>query len=225
MKKVFIDTFCGQEVLTTIWDGNPCWFASKIAEILDYDDPSKAIAYCLKVEEFDVGIDYEILSGTKLKEFKSLLKENDVDIESLKYVSKLIIFYEDGLFGFLQFSHKPIGAKLRKWVRAEVKPKIMSELGLRENVRTLSNDSKVVDNTLSLVEGKSITIDRLNNDLESNEFDIDKFQRLRLATESAKMIKGLLDDVDTDSICKLAVIKALFLESGINLPIYFNKKD
>ena len=57
---------------------------------------------------------------------------------------------EDGLFGFLQFSHKPIGAKLRKWVRVEVKPRIMSEL---------------------------------------------------------------------------AVVKALFSESGIELPIYFNKKD
>ncbi|MGL4656070.1 MAG: BRO-N domain-containing protein [Sarcina sp.] len=137
MKRVFIDIFCGIEVYTVLWGGKPCWFATKIAETLDYDDPSKAISYCLKVEEFDIGIDYDVLTGKELREFKDILKENNID--DFKYISKLIIFYEDGLFGFLQFSHKPIGAKLRKWIRKEVKPRIKEELRVRENTIPLIN--------------------------------------------------------------------------------------
>ena len=222
MEEVFVDEFCGHKVLTTIWRGKPCWLAVQVATIIGYEEASKGIAYCLKVEEFEVGIEHDVLSGDDLKGFKSILKRYDVDF--LKYTPKVVIFYEDGLFGFLQFSHKPIGAKFRKWIRKEVKPKLKKILGFND-----SNEKKgletIADKNTNLDSFKEVGLTHLNYQGENNEFDIDKFQRLRLATESAKMIKGLLDDVDTDSICKLAVIKALFLESGINLPIYFNKKD
>ena len=224
MKKVFIDNFCGQEVLTIIWRGKSCWFANRVAEILEYDDSSKAITYCLKVEEFDVGIDYDILSGDDLKEFKSILKESNIN--NLKYASKIIIFYEDGLFGFLQFSHKPIGAKFRKWIRKEVKPKIIKKIGDGKSSISLCSDgeNESIGNNLNVAYGKYIEVDKLNSNYNSSDFDVDKFQRLRLANESAKLLKELLDDVDTDSICKLAVIKTLFSEAGIELPIYFNKE-
>ncbi|MGL5577346.1 MAG: BRO-N domain-containing protein [Sarcina sp.] len=220
--EVFIDEFCGQKVLTIIYDGRVCWLAIQMATILQYEEPSKAISYCIKNEEFDKGIDYDILSGTKLKEFKNAFKNYDDEI--LKFVPKVIIFYEDGLFGFLQFSHKPLGSKLRKWIRKEVKPRLLKEYGLLETTSTSYIDEKI-NTKLNIVDAKDLELDKLNKTIENNDFDVDKFQRLRMANESAKLLKGLLDDVDTDSVCKLAVIKTLFSEAGINLPIYFNKKN
>ncbi|MGL4453006.1 MAG: BRO-N domain-containing protein [Sarcina sp.] len=225
--EVFVDEFYGQKVLTVICEGRVCWLAVQMATVLEYDEPSKAISYCLKVEEFEKGIEYDVLSGAKLKDFKNALKEYDDEI--LKFVPKVVIFYEEGLFGFLQFSHKPIGAKLRKWIRKEVKPKIMKRLGGKENYLLNSDINSDSDNTynnkMNLIEGKYIEVDKLNNNLDKNDFDIDKFQRLRIVSDTAKMLKSLLDDVDTDSICKLAVIKTLFSEVGIELPIYFNKQE
>ena len=162
----------------------------------------------------------------KLK--KSLKKYND---EVLKFAPKTVIFYEDGLFGFLQFSHKPIGAKFRKWIRKEVKPKIIKEIGDGKTSVPLYIDkqsdgkNESIGNNLNVAYGKYIEVDKLNSNYNSSDFDVDKFQRLRLANESAKLLKELLDDVNTDSICKLAVIKTLFSEAGIELPIYFNKNN
>lgn len=45
-------------------------------------------------------------------------------VPSVKYYSQLTIFYEDGLYGFLQYSHKPIAIEFKKWVRRDVLPEL-----------------------------------------------------------------------------------------------------
>lgn len=56
------------------------------------------------------------------------------------------------------------------------------------------------------------------------DFDIDKFQRLRIASESARMFKELLDDITLDSEYKFLLIKKIFVDSGIELPRYIEEE-
>ena len=232
MKRLFTETFNGFDVHSMIWNNSACWFATEIASFLDYIETSKAIMTCIEVERFRIGKEYEVLTGVELKRFKAIA--GDSLGKSFKFAPRVIIFYEPGLYGFLAYTEKPLGVTFRTWIREEVVPQIRATgayvLDDDYYNKTYNSDieftcdNNIVDDKEKNVNSKVIlSEDNLN--VVQNEFDIDKFQRLRLATESAKLLKGLLDDVDTDSICKLAVVKALFSESGIELPIYFNKKD
>lgn len=57
-----------------------------------------------------------------------------------------------------------------------------------------------------------------------DDFDVDKFQRLRIASDSAKMFKELLDDITSDSKYKFLLIKKIFVDSGIELPKYIEEE-
>ncbi|MGL5575598.1 MAG: BRO family protein [Sarcina sp.] len=245
MKRLFIESFNGYKIQSVIWRNKPCWVAVKMAKTLGYDEPSHAITNCLRVEKFREDVEFETLTGATLKKFKELL--GDSIESSVKFASQLIVLFEPGLYGFLAYTEKPLGVIFRTWIREEVVPQIRatgvyvldddyydktynSEIEFTcgnpysESVKdgkSINSEFTVKNNKLSIVDGKYIEVDKLNNNSDKNDFDIDKFQRLRIVTESAKLLKGLLDDVDTDSICKLAVIKTLFSEVGIELPIYF----
>ncbi|MGL4655086.1 MAG: BRO-N domain-containing protein [Sarcina sp.] len=122
MKNKYKDMFNGYEVVSIIWRNKPCWIAVNIAQMLGYTEYSYAISSCLDREKFRVGIEHEILKGEELKEFKKLLG-NEIS-KAIKYAPKLIIFYEPGLYGFLQYTEKPLGVTFRTWIREEVVPQI-----------------------------------------------------------------------------------------------------
>lgn len=122
MKRLFIESFNGYKIASVIWKGKACWGAIEIAKFLGYEETSYAIGNCLKVEKFREGIEYELLKGEDLKEFKSILGSEMSS--SIKYAPKLVIFYEPGLYGFLQYTEKPLGVTFRTWIREEVIPQI-----------------------------------------------------------------------------------------------------
>lgn len=99
MKKVVIENFEGEQVYTFVWNGKACWIASSVLNILGYSDTSKPIMECIETEDFEEGIEFEFITGEALKNFKKVICEA---IPSLKYAARLIIFYEKGLYGFLQ---------------------------------------------------------------------------------------------------------------------------
>lgn len=116
--------FEGHAVHTFVWNGKLCWIASEIVALFGYADPSTTIRQCISVEDFDEGQEYDVLTKSYLKAFKRMVRS----LTNLKLVSEktphLIIFYEDGLYGFLQYTEKPVGVRFRKWVRREVVPAI-----------------------------------------------------------------------------------------------------
>lgn len=119
---ILIREFNGNSIYTFMWNEKPCWIATDIARVFEYADPSTTISQCIKAERFEAGFEYEVLDGENLKGFKKGIKE--IQVPYLKYMSKLTIFYEDGLYGFLQYSEKPIGIEFRKWLRREVLPSL-----------------------------------------------------------------------------------------------------
>ncbi|HAT4138775.1 BRO-N domain-containing protein [Clostridium perfringens] len=148
MNDLFIKKFNDEEIITLILDNRICWIAKDVAKILNYDDPSKAINQCIKAEKFEYGIEYEVLAGDKLKEVKRLI--GVTHISYLKQTPKLVIFYEEGLYGFINYSKLPIGISFRKWLRREVLPELRAKGTYSINKESYKYNLKDESENLSL---------------------------------------------------------------------------
>ncbi|WP_297437847.1 BRO family protein [uncultured Clostridium sp.] len=217
MKKVLSKEFNGVKVYSFIWKGQVSWIAVEVAKAIGYVEKSKPIGNCIKREKFEDGVEYEMISGDELKELKKLIK---IDEDYLKFSPKLVLFHEIGLYGFLQYTKLDIGIEFRTWIRREVLPEI------RE--KGYYAVPKVADKIKIKVETE---VNNTNNVGTQNnmkdypdDFDVDKFQRLRIANDTIKIFKSVLDDITLDSKYKFLLMKKIFIESGINLPTYIEEE-
>ena len=213
MKNVLAKEFNGVRVYSFIWKGQVSWIAVEVAKAIGYVEKSKPIGNCIKKEQFEEGVEYEMVSGDELKELKKVIK---IDEDYLKYSPKLILFYEIGLYGFLQYTKLEAGIEFRTWIRREVLPEIR-EKGYYA-LPSIVDEIKVETNTVNNVGTQNNMKDY------PDDFDVDKFQRLRLANDTIKIFKGVLDDITLDSKYKFLLMKKIFVESGINLPTYIEEE-
>lgn len=229
MNDLLVKEFEGEPVCNFIWRGKPCWLALDVAKAIGYKDKSTAITDAIKREEFKKGKEYSVLSGGDLKEFKNIFDEH---LKEFKYSPKIIIFYEEGLYGFLAASRMDKGVEFRTWIRREVMPQI------RENgsytLEKVGKEKIIVNNNqtdLTMV-NKLMSLEKENKRLKkelyelrnSLDFDIDKFQRLKMAYETSKIFKDLLDDITLDSKYKFLVLKKIFNDSGFEIPMYIEEE-
>lgn len=162
-----------------------------------YVEPKVTISQCIEAEQFEIGIEYEILKYNELKDFKELVKNTLTTSELInKYASSLAIFYEDGLYGFLQYTDKPIGVQFRKWIRREVLPEIRQ--------------------TGAYISDKAST-EALK---ESNQPE-----KLETINKSVELVSPLLDVAGVDNTVKLLVVKTLFSKAGVDIPIEIEAKE
>ncbi len=202
MNNLIVKEFNGNKIHTFMWNDKPCWIANEIVNMFGYSDPSTTIRQCVEAEEFEEGIEYKILIKEELKCFKRIVKEvtklNLVGSELInKYTSSLIIFYEDGLYGFLQYTDKPIGVQFRRWIRREVLPEIRqtgSYISDKANPETLREKA---------------------NELE----------KLETINKSVELVSPLLDVAGVDNTVKLLVVKTLFSKAGVDIPIEIEAKE
>ncbi|ELC8425935.1 Bro-N domain-containing protein [Clostridium perfringens] len=155
MNDLFIKKFNDEEIITLLLDNRICWIAKDVAKILNYDDPSKAINQCIKAEKFEYGIEYEVLAGDKLKEVKRLI--GVTHISYLKQTPKLVIFYEEGLYGFINYSKLPIGISFRKWLRREVLPELRAKGTYSINKESYKDNLKDENENL-FFEGRNLSL-------------------------------------------------------------------
>ena len=236
LKNLFINDFKGKRVYSFIWNGKPCWVAIQLAELLEYKEISKVISNCIKVEDFEKGLEYDVLRGNKLKQFKNLVSQYDDSM--LKQTPSLVIFYEDGLYGFLQYTQMPIGVEFRKWIRREVMPQIRKTgsftldksdnlEGERISTVSASEDklSSDVDNLSysDFTDVKSSSNMRFSSSYKASKsssvgFDLDKFSRFKDVTLNVKIFKELMDISGIPAPQQLIFLRSLFEESGMDLP-------
>lgn len=166
MNNLFIKNFNDEEIITLIFDDRICWIAKDIAKVLGYDDSSKAVNQCIKSENFERGVEYEVLSGDKLKELKKLI--GVTHISYLKQTPKLVIFYEEGLYGFINYSELPLGISFRKWLRREVLPELREKgfYSINNNLKTEIHEDRHENNLTKKVEDKLRKSNNLNLVLE-----------------------------------------------------------
>lgn len=191
MNNLIVKSFNGNEVHTFIWNEKPCWIANEIVSMFDYADASTTIGQCIETEEFEEGAEYETLLKDDLKKFKKMVNS----LTKINLVSSnaphLIIFYEDGLYGFLQYTDKPIGVSFRKWLRRDVLPEIRKT-------------------------GAYITPVASPEHLRNKA---DELEKLSVVQESTKFILELIDNAGLGENTKLLAAKAIYRKAGIELPI------
>ena len=154
-----------------------------------------------------MGYEYELLDGEELKVFKETIS-NELKLE-IKYSSKLVLLYETGLYGFLQYTDKPIGVSFRTWIRREVLP-TFKEIKMKEKNEEIYDDSE------DMVSRNQFVVPRNNVDIEDREL-------LKLTLRNALMLNDLMGNTPIDDDEKLLLLLSLYGEAGINLDIDFLK--
>lgn len=197
MNNLIVKEFNGNKIHTFMWNNKPCWIANEIVSIFKYADSSKTIQQCIEAEQFEVGVEYEVLLKDDLRTFKKMVNS----LTKVKLVSQntanLTIFYEDGLYGFLQYTDKPIGVSFRKWIRRDILPEIRKT-------------------------GAYIT-EKANPEVLRTKAD--ELERLDTINKSLELVAPLLDAVGVDTNIKLLVTKTFFAKAGINIPVEIEAEE
>lgn len=229
MNDLLVKEFDGKQICNFIWRDKPCWIALDIAEVLRYKNKSRTIGDIIKRENFKEEKEYSILNNEDLKEFKNIFSDY---LGEFKYSPKIIIFYEEGLYGFLAASRMDKGVEFRTWIRREVMPQIREKGSYtlekvdKEKIIVDNNQGDLnIANRLMNLERENKKLKKELHELKNNlDFDIDKFQRLKMAYETSKIFKDLLDDITLDSKYKFLVLKKIFNDSGFEIPMYIEEE-
>ncbi|HGM1125347.1 TPA: BRO family protein [Clostridioides difficile] len=196
MKNLIVKEFNGSQIYTFMWKEKSCWIANQIVGLFDYADVSKTIQDCIKAEDFEIEQEYDVLKGNEFNDFVTTLNVVANNIISNKARS-ITIFYEDGLYGFLQYTDKPIGVQFRKWLRREVLPAI------RQTGAYITNNA----NPEKLREKA--------NEIES----------LDTVNKTIEILTPFLDNAGIDEKAKLLTAKTIYKKAGIELPLEIEEKE
>ena len=221
MKEYLENEFNGSLVYSFAFEGKTCWVASKIADTFGYRDTSKTIYQCINTALFEKQKEFDVLIDERLKAFKKIALEI---MPSLKYVARLVIFYESGLYGFLQFSQKPEAIEFQKLIMQEVMNDFRKNFELEENEEFVNNKGKTIE-YIEIEVDKSkyrrdlaIDIGRVNTEKMSLE---DRGERFKSVVKSLDMFKEVIESIGISSEDKLLFYISLFREAGIELDLNF----
>ena len=175
-KDIVIKDFKGHKFYTFIWNGKQCWIGVEVATILGYIDKSRAVKQCIISEEFEEGIDYEVLYGKEIKEL--IQQSGGTPISTGEHIKHLVIFYKEGLLGFINYAHMPVGKEFRRWLRREVFVDIVElETGMFIDENKYKVKNKEVDNL------NKVNLDNLN-----------KISNIEVILEIFKLVDRIVDD-------------------------------
>ncbi|MCJ0093370.1 Bro-N domain-containing protein [Clostridioides difficile] len=202
MENLIVKEFNGSQIYTFMWNEKPCWIAKQIVELFGYADATVTINQCVEAEAFENGLEFEVLIKEDLKRFKNIVNEvtkNTLVSSNIinKHTPNLTIFYEDGLYGFLQYTDKPIGVQFRKWLRREVLPSI------RQTGAYITNNANP---------------DKLRE--KANEIE-----SLDTVNKTIEILTPFLDNAGIDEKAKLLTAKTIYKKAGIELPLEIEEKE
>ncbi|MGO0904920.1 BRO-N domain-containing protein [Clostridioides difficile] len=196
MKNLIVKEFNGSQIYTFIWKEKSCWIANQIVGLFDYADVSKTIQDCIKAEDFEIEQEYDVLKGNEFNDFVTTLNVVANNIISNKARS-ITIFYEDGLYGLLQYTDKPIGVQFRKWLRREVLPSI------RQTGAYITN----------------------NADPQTLRDKANEIESLDTVNKTIEILTPFLDNAGIDEKAKLLTAKTIYKKAGIELPLEIEEKE
>ncbi|HBG3411112.1 Uncharacterized phage-encoded protein [Clostridioides difficile] len=196
MKNLIVKEFNGSQIYTFMWKEKSCWIANQIVGLFDYADVSKTIQDCIKAEDFEIEQEYDVLKGNEFNDFVTTLNVVANNIISNKARS-ITIFYEDGLYGFLQYTDKPIGVQFRKWLRREVLPSI------RQTGAYITN----------------------NADPQALRDKANEIESLDTVNKTIEILTPFLDNAGIDEKAKLLTAKTIYKKAGIELPLEIEEKE
>ena len=161
INELTISSFNGNEICTYIFEGRVCYVGLEIAKLLDYSNPSKAVQRCILGKLFQEGIEYDILTGNRLKIFKRISFGDRGD--SFTRVPKIIILYGNALNDFFAYSGKEKADEYKKWFKNNIE-EIHKKFNLVEHI-----PKAMPQNLLSTTINTEVSDDRKENQENLNE--------------------------------------------------------
>lgn len=118
-------TFEGHDVTTVVYKGKPCMVAADLGLALGYGSGGRKIKDRLREwgDELESGVDYDVLEGQDLADFKALSGVGPKSGPSR--APSLTILYESGVHLVCIKTEKPAGRAFRRWLADEVLPQLM----------------------------------------------------------------------------------------------------
>ena len=200
MNNLITQNFNGYEIHTFVLDNKPCWIANELSQLLDYSNTSKILSKCIELENFEETIEYEILRGIRLKKFVSSIQATSNIIVNNK-VRNLTIIYENGLYGFLQYSKNDLSKTFRKWIRRDLLPT------LRESSYSQTSVNSNIASTIALKD--KLTLEELQINI----------QKLDLAYKNIELLNTIMVENNISPQDKLATILKIYSDLNIELPL------
>lgn len=119
-------TFDGHPVRFHLFRGRICVVSAEVGAALGYADNGKSLVDVIRKqwgEELIEGEDFDVLTGTNLRDFKRAVALTESSSVSANARS-LMVLYEAGVDGVCLKTDKPDGVRLRRFLRRDVLPKI-----------------------------------------------------------------------------------------------------
>ena len=112
-----------RRLIKVIYRGREAAIAPQLGRLLGYADKGTKLVHTIKwrwAERFREGIDYEVLKGRDLQDFKDACPLGEIAPST----SQLMILYTSGVHLVLLNTSKPIGTELHRWLVDEVFPSL-----------------------------------------------------------------------------------------------------
>lgn len=117
--------FEGKTVTAYMFRARLTWIAFNVGDALGYENEGKTLPdHVRRVwnDELVEGVDFAVLTGEELREFRGLL---DVTVKTtVSRAPHLMVLYESGLDLVCLKTEKPLGKKLRRMIAEEVLPRL-----------------------------------------------------------------------------------------------------
>ncbi|MGL4873787.1 MAG: BRO family protein, partial [Clostridium sp.] len=206
MNDILRNNFKGKNISVFLWRGKICFLPFEVAGALDYADEAKSIQDCIKKEAFEEGEEFFVLVGEELKSFKK--KASRDNFINLKKVSKLIIFTEIGVYGFLQYSQKKLALVFKKWIRSEVLPSIREKGYYKNEYHESMWKNNQLENKL---DNKSNLIE-----IRDDNKEILNLEKIKAVNEAFRLIKEIRSNENSE---ESEILEALYNSVGLNFKI------
>lgn len=182
--------FAGSPLPVFEIEGKPYWIAKHVGKVLNYSEIGGELVKMISrdwSDEFVEGDDYVVLRGEMLKDFKRLARLGGKS--PLTYVPSLMLFSESGVYQAAMLSRKPIGRRLRGWLKDEVLPSIARH-------GSYSIDNGVPPTHLQALKGWVA-------EMEKTQLLQGKIEKNRPKVEFAESIRQTKETVDVGEFAKL----------------------
>lgn len=117
--------FEGQSLTTIAYKGQLCWSAAEVGRLLGYNDNGSGLVTSITREwlkEIIEERDYHFLRGKELADFKALFQLPGKFAGSR--APHVMLLFEKGLYGVCLKTNKPIGVRLRDYIKTSVLPQL-----------------------------------------------------------------------------------------------------
>jgi len=123
--------FEGQTLTTLTYEGRPCWIAREIGRVLGYSRGGRRLVAKISgwwSDNFIEGYHYTVLRGEELEDFKASMLVGDTGTKPSKNLRVLMLLFEPGLRLVCDWTSKPGGLRLRRFLLDEVLPTLNLDL-------------------------------------------------------------------------------------------------